>query len=303
MTVPSDQSPLVVAINPASGKGKALEVGRQAFSILRDQGHLVDSVMAESEVDLSQVLERRLEEPHRGLVVVGGDGVVHTAIQVLTPHPDAPLGIIPAGTGNDVARAIGLNDRNPLSALGPIIQCLSSPPRRIDLGEANHEGQLTRFAAVYSAGFDALVNERANRLRFPTGPSRYTVAMVLELSTLTPRHYRLTIDGVVVETDALLVAVANTESFGGGMRIVPDTPIDDGLLQVFIVSPLPRLQFVRLYPKVFSGRHVGHPAVTIRPARTVRIEVENIVGYADGERVGQLPVEIKVLPGALPILA
>jgi diacylglycerol kinase (ATP) len=303
MTQLSAGAPLVVGINPTSGKGKAKLIAVDAVAEFRRLGVEVVEVAEGSDAELRRSLGEALALDHRALVVVGGDGVVHSALQVLRDFPETPLGIIPAGTGNDIARAVGLDEAHPLSAVKTIVQALDAPPRCIDLGEAIHDSAITRFGAVYSAGFDALVNERANRLRWPTGPSRYTVAMLLELSTLTPRHYRLTIDGEVVELEALLVAVANAESFGGGMRIVPDTPIDDGLLQVFTVSPVSRLEFVRLYPRVFSGKHVTHPAVTIRPATRVRIEVDDIVGYADGERVGELPVELRVVPGGLRILA
>ena len=303
MTQLSAGAPLVVGINPTSGKGKAESIASAAVADFRRLGVDVVEVVEGSDAELRRSLGEALALDHRALVVVGGDGVVHAALQVLQAFPHTPLGIVPAGTGNDIPRPIGLDETEPRSAVPRIIQALDAPPRFIDLGEAKHGDAITRFGAVYSAGFDALVNERANRLRWPTGPSRYTVAMLLELSTLTPRHYRLTIDGEVVEREALLVAVANAESFGGGMRIVPDTPIDDGLLQVFTVSPVSRLEFVRLYPRVFSGRHVTHPAVTIRPATEVRIEVEDIVGYADGERVGQLPVDLRVVAGALQVLA
>lgn len=294
---------LVVAVNPTSGKGKARRLGQETVDALRTRGFTVDAVVGQTDSELRAELRTRLDNPHRALIAVGGDGMVHTALQVLIDHPNTPLGIVPAGTGNDIARAVGMGDKLPQSAVDTIVHALETVPRPIDLGEARHGDTVTRFGAVYSAGFDALVNERANELRFPRGTSRYTVAMLLELSTLRPRSYTLTVDGEKYETEALLVAVANAESFGGGMRIVPDTPVDDGLLQVFTVSPLGRGSFVRLYPKVFSGSHVDHPAVDIRPARSVRVAVDDIVGYADGERVGALPVDIRVLPGILPVLA
>jgi diacylglycerol kinase (ATP) len=302
MAQASPQS-LVVAINPTSGKGKAKKLGEAVVDRLQTLGVNVDVIARTSESELRGALRHRLDSPHRALIAVGGDGMVHTSLQVLMNYPDTPLGIIPAGTGNDIARAVGMDEAKPLSGVEGIVRALETGPRLIDLGEARHGDRVTRFGAVYSAGFDALVNERANHLRFPRGTSRYTVAMLLELSTLKPRAYRLTIDGEQYEKEALLVAVANAESFGGGMRIVPNTPVDDGVLQVFTVSPLGRASFVRLYPKVFSGSHVTHPAVTIRPATRVRIEVDDIVGYADGERVGPLPVDIHVLPGILPVLA
>jgi diacylglycerol kinase (ATP) len=245
----------------------AKKLGEEVVDAFTGLGYLVDAVVESSEGELRSALRSRLDSPHRALIAVGGDGMVHTALQVLIDHPLTPLGIVPAGTGNDIARAAGMDEKRPLAAVETIIRALESGPRYIDLGEATHGETVTRFGAVYSAGFDALVNERANQLRFPTGTSRYTVAMLLELSTLTPRSYRLTVDGKVSEHDALLVAVANAESFGGGMRIVPGTPIDDGLLQVFTVAPLSERHSFAVPESVFRNSHVDHPAVTIRPAK------------------------------------
>jgi diacylglycerol kinase (ATP) len=164
-------------------------------------------------------------------------------------------------------------------------------------------GEEHPFACVLSAGFDALVNERANHLPFPKGRHRYTLALLIELAKLKPLDYTLTLDGVRETGKFLLVAVANSRSFGGGMKVTPDASLEDGLLDVFTLDPLSRLNFLRIYPRVFKGLHVSDRRVHIRRASRVRVESLGVVAYADGERLGPLPTEVSVEPGALRVYA
>jgi diacylglycerol kinase (ATP) len=159
------------------------------------------------------------------------------------------------------------------------------------------------FGAVLGAGFDAIVNERANRMRFPRGPRRYDIAIVAELVRLRPRHYRITLDGEVHDLDAVLVAIGNTPSYGGGMRICPAADATDGLLDLVVVGPIGRATFTRIKPRVYAGTHVDHPAVTSYRAATIRVEAEGITAYVDGERTSPLPVTVHAAPGALQLLA
>ncbi len=237
-----------------------------------------------------------------GLVVVGGDGMVSLGVNVLA-GTSVPLGIVAAGTGNDFARGLGLPHDDPAAGADALVAALGRPPRAIDAGVIRHGPLSTWFASVLSAGFDAVVSERANRMTRPQGPSRYTLALVRELATFRPRTYTLTIDGVRREQRAMLISVANNSSFGGGMRIVPHADLADGLFDVFIVHPLSRAGLIAVFPKVFAGEHTDHPAVEFLQARQVRIEADDIVAYADGERIGALPVEVEIVPGALSVFA
>lgn len=259
------------------------------------------SVLREANFEL---LRREVESAFAhgtdGLVVVGGDGMVSLGVNLLA-GTGVPLGIVAAGTGNDLARGLGLPFDDPVAATEALVAALGRPPRVIDAGLVRHGELRTWFASVVSAGFDAVVNERANGMARPKGPSRYTVAMVRELITFRPRSYTITIDGVRREQRAMLVSVANNSSIGGGMRIVPHADLSDGLLDVFIVHPLSRARFVAVFPKVFAGRHADHPAVEFLTGRQVRIEADDIVAYADGERIGQLPVDVEIVPGALSV--
>jgi len=214
-----------------------------------------------------------------------------------------PLGIVATGTGNDLARGLGIPHDDPAAATDALIAALAREPRSIDAGVIRHGELRTWFACVVSTGFDAVVNERANRMSRPHGPSRYTIALVRELATFHPRTYTITIDGVRREQQAMLVSVANNASLGGGMRIVPHADLADGVLDVFIVHPLSRMGLLRVFPKVFAGEHTDHPAVEFVRGRRVTIEADDIVAYADGERIGALPIDVEVVPGALSVFA
>jgi diacylglycerol kinase (ATP) len=173
----------------------------------------------------------------------------------------------------------------------------------VDAARCTGPGTDRWFAGVLGAGFDAVVNERANRWSWPRGRMRYNLAIARELPVFRPRDYELELDGVRHRTRAMLVAVGNGPSYGGGMQVVPDARLDDGLLDVMVLEPVSRLEFLRIFPRVYSGSHVSHPRVVLHRARSVRVEAAGIVGYADGERFGPLPLTSEVRPGALRLLA
>lgn len=297
---------IVVAINPSASFGKGRDVGPAVVQTLRATGHEVTSL---TEPDFEQLLESAhaaVRSRPDALVVVGGDGMVNLGAN-LVAGTKVPLGIIPSGTGNDMARGLRIPHDNTEAAIASLEAALVAGPRTIDAGRVRwlEDGERHErwFACALSGGFDAIVNERANLMRHPKGPSRYILAIFAELVRLRPLDYRLELDGREVRTKANLVAVANNVSFGGGMKITPDAEVDDGLLDVFIVEPLSRTAFLRLFPKVFAGGHVGHPKVRIERAKHVRIEADGIVAYGDGERFGALPMDVEVVPGALRVLS
>jgi diacylglycerol kinase (ATP) len=298
----SQRRRLVLVANPAAGGGSARTAIPRVIDGLESAGVEVVLCREESAEALEKTLARELESVPDGVVALGGDGTVHLVINALGEAPPCPMGIIPIGTGNDIASSWGI-PRDTDQALECLLAALESDPRKVDVGVITKGETTTLFGAVYSAGFDAIVNERANSMRFPRGSSRYIFALLIELASLRPRRYRLTIDGVTREQDALLVAVANGPSFGGGMRVAPDASLTDGKLDVFVLRPLPRRTFLRIFPKVYSGTHVSHPAVEIIRAREVSVDVGGIVGYVDGERHHSLPVSLRVNSSALPILA
>jgi diacylglycerol kinase (ATP) len=291
---------LLVAVNPAASFGRNRAVGPAVVERLVQEGYEV-SMLREANFELlRREAESAFEQGTDAVVVVGGDGMVSLGVN-LVARTGVPLGIVAAGTGNDLARGLGLPHEDPAAATDALIASLARPPRSIDAGLIRHGEISTWFACVVSTGFDAVVNERANRMTRPRGPSRYTLALVRELATFRPRTYTLTIDGQRRVQRAMLVSVANNSSLGGGMRIVPHADLADGRLDVFIVHPLSRARLLAVFPKVFAGEHTSHPAVEFLQAERVRIEADDIVAYADGERIGQLPIDVEIVPGALSV--
>lgn len=293
---------IAVAINPTASFGRGRSVGPHAVDLLRDQGHLVHELVARDLDGLRADAAARLASGVDALAVVGGDGMVNLAVE-LTVGTGIPIGIVPSGTGNDVARELGIPLDDTEAAVQRMLDALDRGPRVIDAARIDHGSGSRRFVGVLSAGFDAVVNERANRMRRPRGPSRYTIALLIELARLRPIDYRLVIDGVEHRERALLVSVGNSTSLGGGMRVTPAALLDDGLLDVMLVRPLSRFAFLRIFPRVFAGTHVTDPRVVMMRGRRIRIEAAGIVAYADGERMAPLPIDVEVEPGALRVLA
>jgi diacylglycerol kinase (ATP) len=275
---------------------------------LRAMGHEVTSLTEPDFESLLEVARGAVRSKPDALLVVGGDGMVNLGVNLLA-GTRVPLAIVPSGTGNDMARGLGIPHDDTEAAIRMLGDALQRPPRVIDVvrmtwTDADGTPAERRFVGALSAGFDAIVNERANHMRHPKGPSRYILALLAELVRLTPLSYRLVLDGEPLEQRALLVSVANNVSLGGGMKITPDALLDDGLLDVMIVKPLSRVAFLRIFPRVFRGEHTSDPRVVMRRAKRVRVEVDvPLVAYADGERMGPLPVDLEVEPGALRVLA
>ena len=291
---------LVVAINPQASFGKNQGAGRTVIDQLVAAGHDVVGIQEGSYQDLHTKTQAALRKDSV-LVVVGGDGMAHLGVDLAT-QAGIPLGIIPAGTGNDLARHLGI----PLGSISAATAhfVAAKKARKIDVAVSKGpEGEETPYVCVLSAGFDAIVNERANAIKFPKGRHRYTVALLIELWKLKPLSYQVTIDGKDFSGEYLLVAVANSQSFGGGMKVTPEASLVDGLVDVLLLKPLGRLEFLRIYPRVFKGTHVTDPRVIIQRGASVRVDARGVIAYADGERMGPLPVEVRVAPLALQVFA
>lgn len=291
-------SRIALIVNPTSGKGAGAAIGEQTARLLRTAGHQVIDVSAASYALARAAAATALNGGADTLVVVGGDGMVHLGVNLCAGTP-VRLGVVAAGTGNDFARNLGLPVRDPSAAVRVIHAGVT---RAVDAGKVTDAGGQTRwFGGVLGAGFDAVVAARAARMRWPRGPMRYNLAIARELPVLRPIPYVVDLDGERLQTRAMLVAVANTTSFGGGMKVCPDADVSDGLFDVLIVHELSIVAFLRVFPRVFSGTHVGHPAVDIRKARRVRLEAHGIHAQADGEPVAVLPLAIEVVPAALQV--
>ena len=278
---------LALIINPTSGGGRGLVRGREALALLSPT-FVHHSTSYE---DTLEAIERAAANGCDVVAACGGDGLLHAAIQGCL-NTNLPLLPIPAGTGNDFARAVGIEAKAPVPNVSKTLV-----EDRIDLGRIGSR----HFGAILSSGFDAVVNERANEIRWPKGPMRYNVAILQELPRFSPMPFTLHLDGVRLEREAMLVAVANAPSYGGGMKVCPDASMKDGLFDIMILNAVTKPEFLKVFPKVYKGSHVSHPAVEIHRAAHVLIEAPAI-GYADGERMGSLPIEAHIVPLALTVL-
>ncbi|SFJ97569.1 diacylglycerol kinase family protein [Cellulomonas sp. KH9] len=298
-----------LVVNPVAGTGQGTRVGRRAHRLLERAGHVVHDLSAPT---LAQATSRARQAATAGLdalVVVGGDGMVHLGVDVVA-GTDVPLGVVAVGTGNDVARALGLPRADVDKAVAVIDRALRAAPQRVDALRAGPpDGSASTWCAgVLSCGLDAAVNARANALNWPRGHARYLRALPPELAAFRPYGYRVQVDDTVWESAGTLVAVANTPWFGGGLPIAPDAVPDDGLLDVVLAGPLTRTQALGVFPRIYRGRHVDDPRVQVLRGRRVLVEAAPALGppppvaFADGERVGALPLVVEVVPGALGVL-
>jgi diacylglycerol kinase (ATP) len=296
---------VALAVNPRAGAGRGAVIGDAVRSALASAGIGVQEVTAGDADAAAKAMADAVGAGAHALVVVGGDGTVHLGVNAVAGTPTA-LGVVPAGTGNDVPRDLGLPAQVEPAVAAIAAALTHGHVRHVDAVRCSGGEGSRWFAGVLAAGFDAVVNERANawadRWGWPRGNARYTLAVLRELPSFRQRDYVLELDGDRVETSAMIVAVANTPCYGGGMRVAPGARPDDGLLDVLVAGPLGRAEFVRVFPRVFSGRHIDHPGVHLHRAARVRVTADGIVGYADGERVGPLPLDCEAVPGALRLL-
>ena len=285
---------IALLTNPSSGKGKGAGIVEQVLPRLRDAGFSVRNLAGRDADEALDLARQCVADEVETLVVVGGDGMVHIAVQALADS-QTRLGLIPAGTGNDVARYFDLPRKDTAAATDVVI---GGKERRIDLARIGSK----YFVTVLAAGFDAVVTERANQMSWPKGQMRYNLATLAELRTFKPISYVVEIDGKQERFEAMMVAVGNGPSFGGGLRITEGAVLDDGLLDVVVIRPMTKLELVRTYPKLFKGTHVHHPDYRHHHARSVTLAAPGITAYADGERIGPLPLTVEVAPLALTVL-
>ncbi len=284
---------LILAINPASGRGRAKRKAKLASDYFLSRNIDVKEIVGKSLEDFREKLLISLDsEKVSGVIAFGGDGFIHEIVQHLVSR-DIPLGVIPCGTGNDFARSIGVFDM-PLRHQLQLIE--KQDAAKIDLGRVKDQW----FTAILSSGFDALVNDRANSMRWPRGRMRYNIAMIEKLIALQPHSYRIRVDQRYIEVQATLVTVANGPSYGGGMKVCPDASITDGLFDVMVLGKVSRMELLKVFPKVYRGGHVGHSAVTFYRCSEIDIEGSGS-SFADGEPIAHLPLKAQCIGGALKV--
>ncbi len=285
---------IALLTNPAAGRGRATRTAAIVLPRLREAGFAVRSLVGRDADETRDLAADAVADGVEGLVVVGGDGIVHLAAQALVGS-GTRLGIVPCGSGNDLARALGIPPGDPQLAADVVV---GSRTRRIDVARAGATYVLT----VVAAGFDARVAERAALLQRPHGPTRYQLATVAELRSFRPLPYTLDLDGAERRVEAMMVAVGNGPSFGGGLRITHGAVLDDGWLDVVVIRTISKLDLVRTYPRLYWGGHTRHPQYEHHRVRSVTVAAPDVVAYGDGERLAPLPLTVDVVPAALEVL-
>jgi diacylglycerol kinase (ATP) len=283
-------------LNPAAGRG----TGRANLDRIRVLASKLGAGLCVSRKvsDLAEQARRAAEDGVERLLVAGGDGTMHHAIQGLAGTSCA-LGVIPLGSGNDLAGTLGV----PPDVGAAVERAVSGPIRRIDLARVGGT-----FCVGYAGvGFDSEVTRYANEMKILRGPLIYFYAVIHTLITFAPPHMKVIYDGGEFEGKVMFTVVNNLPRFGGGMRIAPEARIDDGLLDLVIVKEVPKPVLLSIFPKVYNGRHVGHPAVQIIRTRRAEITIDRTMTmYGGGEPLQPVeagePVVVEVVPGGLGII-
>jgi diacylglycerol kinase (ATP) len=283
-------------LNPAAGRGAgAAHIHRLRILASRAGAGLVSS---KSAADLAEQARRAVADGVERLIVAGGDGTMHHVAQGLA-GTDCALGVVPLGSGNDLAGTLGIPPE-----IEPAVElALSGPVRRIDLARVG-ETLCIGYAGV---GFDSEVTRFANEVKNLRGPLIYLYSVIHTLATFKPPGMRVEYDGGTFEGKAMFVVAANLPRFGGGMRIAPEARIDDGLLDLVIVREISKPILLSVFPKVYTGRHVTHPAVLL--VRTARVTItldRDMTIYGGGEPVqpapAGVPITVEAVPGALAVV-
>ncbi len=285
--------PLALLVNPSSAGGRALKLLPAIEAAL-------DARRAVFRVERTRGLEHGVEQALRAVeagevpVVMSGDGLIG-AVGGAMAGAETPLGIIPGGRGNDLARVLGIPD-DPEGAVGTLF---SGHSRTIDVGEANGK----RFLGIVSVGFDSEASRRANETRFLRGSLVYAYAALRTLLTWKPAGFTIRVGKERTRVSGYSVSVANSRAYGGGMFIAPNAELDDGEFDVVVVGEVGKLRFVGNLPKVFKGTHVDEDEVRVfRAARLELSASRPFPVYADGEHLTDLPASLRVLPRALSVL-
>jgi len=285
---------LVVA-NSSAGKGKAEKLSQEFINLLNSnnlKSKLINvSTFEETNAQLDVAIQ---SNQFKYLIAVGGDGLVNLCLQKVA-EKNVVLGVVPAGTGNDFARAVGFYGKS-VSEIFSII--LNRTPEKIDLGKIVAKSGDRWFVQVLSTGFDAVVNSVANRVKWPKGKSKYTIATIIVLSRFRKIAYKIQIDDQILDQDVMLLSVANGECYGGGMRICPGASNSDGVFDILVVRPVSKLVLLTIFPKVFKGNHIPHPKIDLYQGRKIKLSGDAL-SYADGEFVSDLPLEVTNIPRAL----
>jgi diacylglycerol kinase (ATP) len=285
----------LLVLNRKSGLGR---VDRKVdkFTYLCRKNNVPYKIIDKSSVELTHEAIRKCiaDDQISTVIAFGGDGLVSLCLQNVA-ESSIGLSVVPTGTGNDFARAIGNYGKSVNQVFSKII---STKPSLIDLGLAYGNSGRRFFVQVLSSGFDASVNELANQINYPIGKLKYTYAMLRKLPRFHEIDYEINTEAENLKIKSMLVAVANGNSYGGGMKILPTASYQDGELDLMYVDRVSKLTLLSIFPLVFLGWHLKHPAVHVLKAKEIELK-GNTKAYADGEYVSNLPMQIHVKKDAL----
>ena len=288
-------------VNPSAGGGRAARVAPRAQAALERRGSIVRRVDTR-DVAHARELGREAAANGEAAVVCSGDGLVGVLADVLRELPGSVLGIIPGGRGNDLARVLGIPDD--VEAAAAIV--VDGHARPMDVGLVESGGTQRAFVGIASAGFDSEANRIANEAPPWLGGLVYAYGALRALIAWRPASFELELDppGERHRFSAYSVGACNSKAYGGGMRCAPDAMLDDGLLEIVVLESVGKLTFLtRVFPKVFSGAHVHEPCVKTFRAREIVLSSDRPFSmYADGDPIGELPLTVRALPGAVTML-
>jgi YegS/Rv2252/BmrU family lipid kinase len=297
-------APVCLIVNPAAGGGRAGRVAPATVQALRDQGLAVRRVDTRS-LEHARELGREAALAGETVVALGGDGLVGVLADVLRELPGAVIGVLPGGRGNDLARVLGI-PADPVAACATIAHGVARP---MDLGlvdGAGRDGAACAFVGIASAGFDSDANRIANEAPAWLGGLVYAYGALRALLFWRPASFDVELDppGEHHRFTGYSIGACNSKSYGGGMNAAPDALLDDGLLEVVICESVSKLRFLtRILPKVFKGTHVHEPSVRVFRAREISVSSQRaFTMYADGDPIGELPVRVRALRGAVTVL-
>lgn len=289
--------------NRNAGGGRAARALPYLLDALRKAGHGI-TLIDEPDVKAARESAHAIDAAD-ALIAVGGDGTAHFTLQLALERA-LPMGIVPAGSGDDAARAVGLPfGRRHADLVRAVDHCVANigTHRPVDVIWAQTaDGNREAYLGVLGAGFDSIVNARANGMRFPPGTAKYVAAMLMELRSFTPIPYRLEFGDDTIEVSGMLIAVGNGSTYGGGMKVCPGADVRDGSAEILIVGELPKPAFLALFPRVFNGSHVRHPVTRVMSASAFTLDAPGQTVYADGEPIGPAPVRLEVEPLAVGII-
>jgi YegS/Rv2252/BmrU family lipid kinase len=286
--------PVALLVNPSAGGGRALRVLPSVEAELTRLG-VEHRVQRTRSLTHAQELASAAADAGDIVVTLSGDGLIGAVAGALRGREDAVMGVLPGGRGNDFARVSGI----PLDPVAACAVIATGTPRPVDVGDVGGR----TFVGIASLGFDSVANRIANEAPSRLGPLVYAYGALRALATWRPATFDVAVDRDRRTFSGWTVAAANNRAYGGGMLLAPDARLDDGELDVVLVAPRSRRQFVRCLPMVFKGTHVELESVTVLRGREVRITADRPFDvYADGDPIGELPVTIRAVPGAITVL-